>query len=107
MCVCEALTSHTLSVADSFLKLGRTLRRKKIVVYESVAVAQYLDMQYPDIPLQSTDPELRAMALTKLADSNNLINAGVFLPMQLFRETDEVILRAGPQMCTNMSYLLN
>ena len=64
--------------------------RKKISVYESIAIAQYLDLEYPDVPLQSTDPELRAIALTKLMETNNLISALMFLPMQYFRESDEV-----------------
>ena len=67
------------------------LRDGDAVLWETLAILEYLDLAYPDPPLLGEDPVTRARALNKLHESGALKQTGMALFAYLMRTPAEQV----------------
>lgn len=64
--------------------------RENVVVYEALAISQYLESEYPQVPLLPASAADRAITFTRFMEVVNLCTAAMKISDLLYLEDDEV-----------------
>lgn len=64
--------------------------RENVVVYEALAISQYLESEYPQVPLLPASAADRAITFTRFMEVVNLFSAAMKISDLFYLEDDEV-----------------